>query len=291
MLKKESPELYFGGHLVAFIDMMGQSEKLENLKKDNWWELQEPTKNVLRETYGRVYKLRKGFEVFLASFANPTPLDYAFRNSLGGDELKIWDQFGPNRILSKFISDSIILTFPLVHSGGLFPLKSVCGVLDVCALSMLASLNHGFAIRGAIEIGPCVFNKDTNEVYGTALSDACKYEKDADWPRILIGPELMSFLHKCIQLPQTDSMINQINVTDATRCIKLISKGEDNRYFIDYLSHNFSELHNILNIDKHVEGAVTFIKKQIDFHRDKPDIKTKYEMLKAYFIDRGVSGF
>ncbi len=56
MLKKESPELYFGGHLVAFLDILGQSERLANLKQNKWWELQEPTKIVLRETYGRVYK-------------------------------------------------------------------------------------------------------------------------------------------------------------------------------------------------------------------------------------------
>lgn len=292
MLKKDSPELYFGGHLVAYLDILGQSERLASLKQNNWWELQEPTKNILRETYGTVYKLRKIFEDFLASFVNPTPLDYALKHSLGGDELDIWNQFGHDRISSRFISDSIILTFPLVPSHDLIPLKSVYGVLAVCAVSMLASLNYRFAIRGAIEIGPCVFNKDTNEVYGTALSDACQYEKDvADWPRILIGPELMSFLHKCTQLPQ--DTVNQINVNTAKRCLKLISKGEDDVYSIDYLSPNFSEFYGSSNIDKdkHIEGAVSFIKTQIESYGDKPAIRTKYEKLKAYFIDSGVSGF
>lgn len=283
-------DLYFGGHLVAFIDVLGQSDKLKEIKEGRWWELQEPTRVALHETYGRVRKFRKIFSGFLTSFTKPSPFDNVFRNSLGGEELKIWDQFGSNRIMAKGISDSFILNFPLVSSKGLLPLKSLYGVLGACASSMLSSLNYGFAVRGAIEIGPCIFDSVRNEVYGTALSDAVKYEKQADWPRILIGPNLVTYLKECLELPP-DTIINQINTNSAVLCLKIVSKDEVGLNFLDYLSPNILGLLSPKNKDKIIAGAVTFIKRQITEHKERPIVKAKYEMLRAYFIEHDIGDF
>ena len=283
-------DLYFGGHLVAFIDMLGQSDRLEKIKDTRWWELQEPTKVALRETYGRVCKFRKTFSSFLTPFVKTSPFDEAFRYILGGEELKIWDQFGTNRIMTKGLSDSFILNFPLIPSNGLLPLKSVYGVLGACASSMLCSLNYGFAVRGAIEIGPCIFDSTTDEVYGTALSDAVKYEKQANWPRILIGPNLIAYLEKCLELSQ-ETIINQVNISDAELCLKIVSRDKDGLNFLDYLSPDLLVLFKPDNKDKIIEGAVTFIKRHIIENKEQPIIKDKYEMLKAYFIERSIGDF
>jgi hypothetical protein len=283
-------DLYFGGHLVAFIDILGQSDRLEKLKETRWWELQEPTIFALRETYGRVRKFRKIFSSFLTPFVKPSPFDDLFQNILGGEELRIWDQFGSNRIMTKGLSDSFILNFPLVPSNGLLPLKSVYGALGACASSMLSSLNYGFAVRGAIEIGPCIFDSETDEVYGTALSDAVKYEKLADWPRILIGPNLVAYLEKCAELSQ-ETMINQINTKCASLCLKIVSRDEAGLNFLDYLSPHLLGLFKPNNKDKIIKGAVTFIKRQITEHIERPTVKDKYEMLRAYFVEHGIEGF
>ena len=282
--------MYFGGHLVAFVDILGQSERLEKIKETKWWELQEPTRVALCETYGRVRKFRKTFSNFLTSFVKTSPFDEAFRYILGGEELKIWDQFGQNRIMTKGLSDSFILNFPLIPSNGLLPLKSVYGVLGACASSMLCSLNYGFAVRGAIEIGPCIFDSTTDEVYGTALSDAVKYEKQANWPRILIGPNLIAYLEKCLELSQK-TIINQVNISDAELCLKIVSRDKVGLNFLDYLSPDLLVLFKPDNKDKIIKGAVTFIKRQIIENKEQPIIKGKYEMLRAYFIERSIGDF
>jgi len=281
-------ELYFGGHLVAFIDILGQSDRLEKIKETKWWEFQEPTIIALRETYGRVRQFRKILSGFLSGYVKKSPLDDVFKNTLGGDELGIYDQFGPHRIITKELSDAFILNFPLVPSNGLLPLKSVYGVLGACASSMLSSLNYGFAVRGAVEIGPCIFNITTEEVYGTALNDAVKYEKQANWPRILIGPNLVSYLEECSRLSQK-TIIDQLNTKTAAHCRQIISRDEVGLNFLDYLSPDFLAL--LKNKDRIIQGAVTFIKNQIVEHNDRPNIKNKYEMIKSYFIERGIEGF
>ncbi len=102
---------------------------------------------------------------------------------------------------------------------------------------MLVSLNYKFAVRGGIEIGPCIFNSESQEVYGSALNDAVRYEKEADWIRILIGPELVRYLNECVNLPPS-SITYQINCQTALRCLTLITQDESGRYFLDYLNPN-----------------------------------------------------
>jgi hypothetical protein len=191
-MKKSEDKLYFGGHLVAFLDILGQSDKLAELKKHEWWNIDENTISSLQNTYGRVLKFRKIFNGFLAKFCKPSALDAVFQEISDPDELKLWNQFSQERILTKGISDSLIMTLPLLLTNGLAPLKSIYGVLGACGSSMLASLNYNFAFRGGIEIGPCIFDQRSSEVYGSALNDAVRYEKEADWPRIVVGSALIS---------------------------------------------------------------------------------------------------
>jgi hypothetical protein len=286
--KNKRHDLYFGGHLVAFVDILGQSDRLDKMKETKWWELQEQTRIALHETYGRVRKFREIFSGFVARYVKESPLDGVFQNILGGEELGIFNQFGPHRIITKELSDALILNFPLVPSNGLLPLKSVYGVLGACASSMLSSLNYGFAVRGAIEIGPCVFDITTKEVYGTALNDAVKFEKQANWPRILIGPNLVAYLEECLELSQ-ETIINQLNINTAKLCLKIVSRDEVGLNFLDYLSPDFLVL--LKNKARVIEGAVTFIKNQIVEHNDRANIKDKYEMIRSYFIERGIEGF
>ena len=285
-------DLYYGGHLVAFIDILGQSRNLSRLKKVAWWQLNEETLTVLKKTYGRVLRFRKNFQAFLASFSKPSALDSAFKDMTPPDDIKIWDQFSQSRIIYQGLSDSLIMTFPLLITDGVIPLKSVYGVLGACASSMLNALNCKFAVRGAIEIGPCILHPKTKEVYGSALNDAVKYEKQADWPRILIGPELVGYLESCLKLPQ-DSKVNQINSEVARRCLSLIAQDESGiaqdesgLFFLDYLSPRFSELRNLKDYDRLINGALKFVNDQIHEFRNDEKLYYKYIKLQEYFLTR-----
>ena len=284
MANKED-ELYFGGHLVAFLDILGQSTKLSDLNKLKWWKLDKETISSLQGTYGRVLKFRKIFNNFLSKFCNPSVLDNVFQELSNPDQLKIWNQFGPSRILTKGISDSLIMTLPLFLTNGLAPLKSIYGVLGACASSMLVSLNYNFAFRGAVEIGPCIFDTRSDEVYGSALNDAVRYEKDADWPRIIAGPALVNYLEDCTKLP-TEPIVNKINASVALKCLSLITKDEFGVYFVDFLGNGFSELQKLDNTDKIIKDAFKFVNSQVQKFGSDDKIGAKYIKLKMYFESR-----
>ncbi len=288
--EKKDKKIYFGGHLVAFLDLLGQSDGLSKLKEISWWDFQEETRKILSETYGRVKKFRNGVDHYLKRFGKPTPMDTVLMNVLGGEELEIHNHFGENKIIKKGIADSIILNFPLVPSGGLLPLKSIYGVLGACASNLLLSLYAGYTIRGAIEIGPCIYNLETSEVYGTALSDAVKYEKEAFWPRIVIGPELIKYIEESKRLPKT-TPTNRVNISCADLCLKLISRDEEGKYFLDYLSPNFSEIQKLPNLDVILEKATIFIKTELKRNEARSEVRDKFAKLKAYFIERGINKF
>ena len=281
-MQNKKDELYFGGHLVAFLDILGQSANLSGLKKTKWWELDKGTISALQDTYGRVLRFRKIFNGFLLKFCRPSVLDSVFEAAASPEQLNVWNPFDQSRILKNDISDSIIMILPLMLTSGLAPLKSIYGVLGACASSMLASLNYSFAFRGAVEIGPCVFDPRTNEVYGSALNDVVRYEKEACWPRVIVGPELLNYLVSCTKLPE-EPVSNRINKSTAQLCLSLITKDDSEVHFIDFMGDGFKQLQKHEDTDKMFEGASKFINSQIQHYGSTHHIGSKYSKLKEYF--------
>jgi hypothetical protein len=275
--------LYFGGHIVAFIDILGQSSSLANLNKIDWWKFDHKTIKALKETYGIVMRFRELFDDYLTTFSNSTAIDEIHMETASKTEqLEIWNQYANTKIMIKYISDSVMMTFPLIITNGLFPLKGIYNALVACSSSMIASLNYKFAIRGAIEIGPCIFDFRSTEVYGSALNDAIRYEKVADWPRIIIGPRLVGYLEYCTELLQ-DSIANKINSATARQCLTIIAKDDSGNYFLDYLASDFSELWDLCNAHQIIEGALLFIDEQIKKFQNDDKIRSKYNNLRDYF--------
>jgi hypothetical protein len=284
-MKESEDKIYYGGHLVAFLDILGQSTNLDDMKKGQWWKVDKDTITSLQNSYGRVLKFREIFNRFLSKFCKPSKLDVAFQKISDPDQLKLWNQFGEKRILTKGISDSVIMTLPLFVTNGLAPMKSIYGVLGACGSSMLISLNYKFALRGAVEIGPCIYDTNSNEVYGSALNDAVKYEKEADWPRVVVGQAIVDYLNQSTELPTTP-IVNQINASTAQKCLSLISQDENGIYFVDYLGKGFEDLFALQNTDKVIDGALHYINMQLSAHGPYCKIYDKYSKLKNYFESR-----
>lgn len=273
--------LYYGGHIVAFADILGQSDILDSFKTTEWWQIDESVKVLLQQSYGRVLKLRKIFEGFLKSFCQPIGLDCVFQELVDPDRESSWDHFGEKRILSKSLSDSLILTFPLQIEHGHIPIKSVFGVFSACAIGFMSALNYGFSIRGAIEFGPCIYDPRSKEVYGTALNDAVKLEKKADWPRFVIGPELVKYLSDCSRI-KSNQMMHKINAGSATLCLSVISEDEHGVHYLDFFKSGFKDLHQNSETKLIVDGALKFAEKQISIYEKEEKVRRKYEKLKWY---------
>lgn len=280
----EEDKLIFGGHLVAFIDILGQSHQLKELYKIKWWEDRMGVKDILSSTYGSVLKLRKDMSTIIETFSKPST-EEQLGQVIPQEIRNVYNKATKTKIITQNVSDSIILTVQLQIIDSIIPLRSVFGVLGGIGISMMTALNRGFCFRAGIEFGPCVFDKNSNEVYGSALSESVSYEKKADCPRIIVGDHLFEYLNDFSNLKEGSELYN-INAAIAKRCLSIVSKDQDGLYCVDYLGKRFKETLGSVDSSPMIKGAIQFITKQIDEHKSDPKIHGKYLKLKNYFESR-----
>jgi hypothetical protein len=278
----ENENLIFGAHLVAFIDILGQSRNLKQFYKIKWWEDRKRVIDILSSTYGNVLKLRSDINNFVESFPPPSA------EKLGRNIPRpISDKYikAAKKILIQNVSDSIILTVQLQITDGIIPLRSVFGVLGGIGISMMTSLNNGYCFRAGIEFGPCIFNQSSGEVYGSALSESVAYEKRADYPRIIVGNHLNEYLNDFSRL-EKGSELDSINAIMAKRCLSIINRDEEGLNYIDYLGKGFKDALGSVDNKPMIKGAIKFIKSQLSENKSDQKIYNKFYKLKQYFESR-----
>lgn len=274
-------ELSFGGHLVAFIDLLGQSKDLKKMYEINWWDDYAGVKDILSSTYGNVLSFRNDMNNFMESFSKQTIPEEVILTLSNENQVK-YRELIKTKIHSQNVADSIILSVPLHITNGIIPLKSVLAVLSGSAVCMISSLSNGFCFRAGIEFGPCLFNEDLNEVYGSALSESVAIEKKADFPRIIVGDHLVQYL-KDLSL---DESLHPLNSGLAKRCLSLICQDHDGLYFVDYLGKPLKNLLRSVDSSKVIKSAIEHINKQLSVFRSDEKIYSKYVRLKEYFLTR-----
>ena len=48
---KQQDMLYYVAHIVAFVDILGQSRILDTFKETEWWQLDDSTKELLNQSF------------------------------------------------------------------------------------------------------------------------------------------------------------------------------------------------------------------------------------------------
>lgn len=286
MKQVEKPSLYLGSYAVAFIDILGQSRKLRELRNCEWWMLDSVTRTLLSETYGRVSRFRDLYSRFMNSFQKQTDLERDFLASNPTDEdIAIWKASKGDNLEIRFIADSIIAMVPVRVVNGIFPFSAILSLMGASCNAMLASLAEQRAIRGGVALGPCVFNKDTGEVYGSALSVAVELEKKADWPRLLVDQEIFRVAEVFARQEGTDAA-SRMNATFAQECLNLISKDQDECLILDYLGPGLKQLYDIPEFV--TTKANNFIVSQIGEKADDEKVVKKYLKAQEYFARNGI---
>ncbi|MBI5676097.1 MAG: hypothetical protein HZC48_09795 [Nitrospirae bacterium] len=270
----------FGGHLVAFLDLLGQSEELEKFNTIEWWKQSEEVLHLIKESYGKVLHLRKDFAECIDDLAKPSTEEELGRK-IPPHFTETWDEVNSNKIIYKYISDSIIISVPLKINKGILPLRSIMNVLCCCAFNMLSTQMRGIFYRGGIEIGPCLYDSQLSELYGSALSKASKYEKEADYPRIIVGKILINYLDSCIK--SADPALHSVNSILAQNCLSVISEDMDGQYIIDYLGEGLRKLVIAEDTTFFIKSGVESIEANIKLHKDDAEKRSKYERLKEYY--------
>jgi len=268
-------------YAATFIDILGQGSKLRKLRESQWWQLTPETKTLLSETYGRVQRFRHLYRSFLDAFFKPSHLEKQFLNSKPtNEELALWNASRVSDLRVTCIADSIIALVPIQVKGGVFPFASVLALMGACCNTILSSFCERRAIRGGIALGPCVFNTETDEVYGSAVSVAVELEKSAGWPRLLVDPEIFRVATIFAEHCGTERA-ERLNATLAQHCLSLVAQDDDGRLVLDYLGQGVRRLYDIPK--RITDNAEHFILSQVSEHAGNEKILHKYQKVQEYF--------
>lgn len=283
-------------YVVAFIDVLGQRERLRDFPKlilNLSQQEIEQLSDSMRNTYGRVQAVR---ELFNTHFKEPDrqPEDFAWYKSLSREQQEEFQRVRYGEIQSQQFSDTLVFYAPLRNVRGALTLVPIVQMFWASAMSMLINLARKIAIRGGIEVGAAA-NWPRFGIYGSAYYSAYDLESNvAKYPRIIVGDELIRYLRLWRQHDGTDNLAC-INRKLMEYCDLMICEDVDGRWIIDFLSQDIPAL---FGHDKHEntskflrekrdEGFRFVIEEQERFKRNREsDLSFRYAYLLDYYVAR-----
>jgi hypothetical protein len=275
---KRKDDRHLGYFVVAYIDLLGQQDKIRSLKVPTGLGdtvAIEEARKVINDTYGAVKMMRKSFITSFEAFAQ-SPIQKKLPVDLNNNPIQI-----------QSFSDSIIIYLSMRTDKFKLPVRGIYAILCASAVTFLHCLAHGHPIRGGIDIG-AAFEPVKGEIYGPALSRAYTLEsKCANHPRIIIGNELQQYLIASSKQEETD-IYSQASKRTADMCIKLLAQDDDGYAFVDYLGQTFHSLTKNQIPASITEKAYDNILKASNYYKETKYSKLafRYTLLRDYFYDR-----
>ncbi len=221
-----------GLYVVALLDVLGQSELL----KDATWPLDpnQDKKAAIEpcvQAKSNVIFMREAFEAHYRSYRAEAARD----QGLNPEQRARRAWFFSSEVEFSRFSDTIIAYVNLPRDPTL--LQGAYSVLNTCAAVFLGSLAMGIPLRGAIEVGYADKLPD-KDIFGPVLARAQHLESRlAQWPRILIGDGLVTYLRMMVESAdgvEMDAAISHL----IESCIALMTKDIDGWAVLDYLGEH-----------------------------------------------------
>lgn len=280
MVKNWTLSYYF----IAFIDVLGQSNKLLNLTKLPFTQdEQEKAALMLHDTAGYIMSLRKSFmDYFKARNKSTGILD-----SLPPDKRAIAEKLRRAEVIITSFSDTIVISVPLSNEDDhCLSINSIYSALfGICGIFLVALAQHK-PFRCGVDVGLGV-QLTKHEIYGSALVKAYNLEKNvASYPRIVIGDSLFEYLN-VVQHLDSNTIYAKFAKKTAGNCKELITHDYDKLKILDVIGKGVQSIPG--GIDKSlVEKAYTFIVQYHDGITKSADmnIRARYGMLRSYFESR-----
>jgi hypothetical protein len=220
-------------HVVAFLDLLGQQDKLRKLTALPNMENPDEVatfKQEVSDLYRPLYALQTFFNTSIKPWTEATTNE----NSIMPFERELIQQFQSTPIFYRRISDSLIINIPLHNDIGKFPCRAIFGLLIATAATFFSCMVHSFAIRGGIDLG-LGMDIEEGESYGPALARAHNLEsRIAQYPRIVIGEELNRYL-EAIATNQSLKIEDKAHAMFASKSRELIVDDEDGNRILDWL--------------------------------------------------------
>ena len=271
-------------YLGAFLDVLGQGEKLRELRKLPTNETErEETQKVLKETAGHILRQRELLEIYFEQYREPSSI-------FGSLPPNVQEKIHSARKAAqyRYFSDSIIMMVNLKNEDEHFtPMNAVHGNIAACSYLLLLSLVDGKPIRGGLDVGLGI-TITPDEVYGPVLARAyCLESKVAKSPRIVVGDELWDYLN-VVEKQKPHSLLGQMAVGLATVTKKYITTDSDGLRILDFLG---KQITNLLPKDERRQlfiRAENYVMEQHACWKDRKHegLEEGYGRLREYFVAR-----
>lgn len=239
---------YSGYFIVAFVDLLGTDERNAEIKAAGC------PPEMLEQEVKKVKTFQRNFYGFLKAIED----DESLRESQRPEELK--EKFGKlkgNDVVSYAFSDAVIFYASLnTQQGRTVPVQSCFNLLSALVYAQLWALSRGKPFRGGVEIGcAAVFNGD--QILGPALSDAVRLEKQAQFPRIIVGQGAQKYLQLHAKLP-SNVPENHANREYAGLCEGLFYESNEPRKLCEP-DNSYEDNISILSLDVQADWVLELV--------------------------------
>jgi len=232
-------------YLVAYIDLLGQSDELSRLPSISWTESEvEQIRQVVGPKAATIVQIREQLAEWqrLSGEMPPEKL-----SNLPPESRPQYARIGVADVRTIGFSDSFVVSCKLSDTANFHgpeaaakAANSIYHTLGAVAGISLIALADRIPIRGGVEVGFAV-DVAPNEVYGRVLMDAYHLEsKLAEYPRTLIGPNLIALLQWLRGLDENQSVAAAFAVVQSKHCLERLICGTDDGFpMVHFLSNHF----------------------------------------------------
>ena len=274
-----SKTINLGYYFVALIDIVGQRDKLKQLvtlpRNDSE---KQRTAEILFETSEYVKELRLQFDTLFKAAEKPTGL----LNGLNTQQRAWVEQRKKTFMWRQGFSDSYITTVPCwyessrgAHTLDIYrSLFSICG-LYIWALAMKKPFRGSVEVGLGIEIGP-------KEVYGPVITRVVELEKNAGYPRIVVGEGLVNHLND-LEQRCSDNIEGKHTKHTIQDCRSLFIRDHTDTQILDPMGAGVKSVPNAVPPEM-IERAYEFVLSQEEFFSKSSDkhLQDYYRDLRKY---------
>lgn len=279
-------ELLAGNYCVSFMDLLGQRAALQGQALLPPFESEDERKKlntILKESIGSIIKLQGQAEDMLQGILHSNP-ESPFRAALPPEQHSLWDEIQLTRITTQRWSDGLMSFVSLgdremkCRMNGVFGLFCLAGTLCFLGLATKRPVRGAIEIAWGIELHP-------GELYGAAVARAYELESEvAQYPRIVIGSEMVKFLQLHLNNPEQDPF-SQNDKALAEICLGMVVQDTDGNWLLHYLGEAFQYA---VSHSQHAElytAARKFVSEQLVEHQTNLNTKLafRYSHLLDYF--------
>ena len=272
-------------YVAAFIDVLGQAEKLSKFTKLPNISNEKIYKEFIetcKQTVGTVAGIQEHIETFFDAAKRRS----AISHSPEPISQTVEDLTKAHVTFQKF-SDGLLIYVPVAEDVVSVPMIGIHSMLIACGCVCLTSLAAHCPIRCGIDLG-WGLEQAPGELYGSAVSSSYYLEsKVCQYPRVVVGPELEAYLQ--YNMTNTDKSISgQMAKACAEICWDMLIADDDGYPMVDFLRLSLIEENNRNTIREAIVKAYAFVLAQSAIHKEKRSTKLafRYSQLRNYFDHR-----